>query len=325
MTAWIEHLPLPPLALWLIALVVGLAILVKASDGFTVAAERLGRSLGLPPFVVGVTILAVGTSLPELVASLLAVIRGASDIVAGNVVGSNITNILLIMGLTGVVTGHLKMHRELLNVDLPFLAGSAFLLATAFWDGVVGMAEGVLLLAGLGLYLHYVLRQGRLPKGERDDRDADGQRIKRLGPALTLMVTALLIWLGAEATVSAVIELAELLEIGREVLAASAVALGTSLPEIMVCLAASRRGQGELAVGNVLGSNVFNAFAVVGASALVGPLQVPASILDFALPVMLIATLLAFIMIMEKELTLWEGWLLLLFYVFFLGALFNLL
>jgi cation:H+ antiporter len=103
------------------------------------------------------------------------------------------------------------------------------------------------------------------------------------------------------------------------------VAFGTSLPEVAVTIAAARRGRPELAVGNVLGSNVFNAFAVTGVGALVGPLRVPDSLLEFALPLMLIATLLSFFMIMEKEMTKWEGWLSLLFYVFFLGTLFNLL
>ena len=325
MTAWVELIPLPPLVLWLSALVIGLAVLVKASEWFTTAADQLGRSFGLPPFVIGVTIMAVGTSLPELISSVLAVLHDASEIVAGNVVGSNIANILLIMGLTGVVTGHLKLKHELVNVDLPFLAGSAFMLAAVLWNGEVSFGEGVLSLAGLALYLHYALKKQRLPVDERDDLDPDGQRIGRGLPGLIVIGSAGLIWFGAEMTVSAVIGLSDVLAIGREVIAASAVAFGTSLPEVMVSLTASRRGKGELAIGNVLGSNVFNAFAVIGVSALVGPLAVPASILDFALPLMLVATFLAFVMVMEKDLTLWEGWLLLLFYVYFIGALFGLL
>lgn len=325
MTAWIQQLPLPPLALWSLVLVVGLAVLVKAADWFTDASDRLGRSFGLSPFVVGVTIMAVGTSLPELVSSILAVLRDAPEIVAGNVVGSNITNLLLIMGITGVAVGHLRMTHEIIHVDLPFLAGSAFLLAAFLWDGEVSLGEGILALLGLALYLHYALKNHRVPKDERDDRDGDGRRIGRLVPSLVVLAAALLIWLGAELTVAAVIQLSDLLVIGREVIAASAVALGTSLPEVMVAIAASRMGKGELAIGNVLGSNVFNSFAVIGVSALFGTLIVPASILQFALPLMVAATVLAVFMVMEKELTLWEGWLLLLFYVFYLGALFGLL
>lgn len=321
MSEWIHVSPLPPLWSWLLVLVVGLVVLVKASDAFTAAADHLGRSFGLPAFVVGVTIVAVGTSLPELITSVLAVLRGASEIVAGNVVGSNVTNLLLIMGLVGVLAGRLRLVHEVVNVDLPFLAGSAFLLAVFLWDGTVSLGEALLALAALALYLHYALKSGRTPAGERDQTAKDG----RLRSLLIIVAGALFIWLGAEATVTSVIELAAILEIGREVIAASAVALGTSLPEVTVSIAATRRGRGELAIGNVLGSNVFNAFAVIGISGLFGPLTVPDSIVTFGVPMMVIATLLAFFMIMEKELTLWEGWLLLLFYVYFLGALLGVL
>lgn len=325
MTAWIELLPVPPLILWSATLIVGLGVLVKAADWFTAAADQLGRSFGLSPFVVGITIMAIGTSLPELVSSVLAVLRGAPEIVAGNVVGSNITNLMLIMGITGVTVGHLRMTHEVVHVDLPFLAGSAFLLAAILWNGEVSLGEGLLSLIGLALYLHYALKNQRVPKDERDDRHEDGRRIGRVRPSLVVLATAVLIWLGAELTVAAVVELSAILAIGTEVIAASAVALGTSLPEVMVAIAASRMGKGELAIGNVLGSNVFNAFAVIGVSALFGTLVVPASILDFALPLMVAATVLIVFMVMEKELTLWEGWLLLLFYVYYLGALFGFL
>jgi cation:H+ antiporter len=316
---------LPPLLVWSCVLLVSLAVLLKASDWFTTAAERIGYGFGLPGFLVGVTIVAFGTSLPELVSSVLAVLRGASEIVAGNVVGSNVANLLLILGLAAVLGGHFRVRYELINVDLPFLAGSAFFLALVLWSGEVSRAEGVLCLCGMGLYLWYALAR-RPPPAEPDERELEIARHPRwLRSWLIVLACALLIWLGADWTVRAVVEISGLIGVGAEVIAASAVALGTSLPEVAVTLAAVRRGQPELAVGNVLGSNVFNAFGVIGVSALVGPLAVPDSLLAFALPLMVIATLLAFFMIMEKEMTKWEGWLSLLFYVFFLGTLFNLL
>lgn len=307
-------------------LLVSLAVLLKASDWFTTAAERIGYGFGLPGFLVGVTIVATGTSLPELVSSVLAVLRGASEIVAGNVVGSNIANLLLILGLSAILGGHFRVRYELINVDLPFLAGSAFFLALVLWSGEVSRAEGALCLSGFGLYLWYALARQPPAAGEHDAHERELARDPRwLRSSLVLLVCAGLIYLGADWTVRAVIELAGLLEIGAEVIAASAVALGTSLPEVAVTITAARRGRPELAIGNVLGSNVFNAFAVTGTSALVGPLLVPDSLLAFAVPLMVIATLLGFFMIMEKEMTKWEGWLLFLFYVFFLGTLFNLL
>ena len=187
-------------------------------------------------------------------------------------------------------------------------------------------SEGVLSLCGLGLYVWYALT-GKAPiERELDGREsAIAAEPRWLRSTLVLIGAAGLIYLGADWTVEAVVRISGLVGIGAEVIAASAVALGTSLPEVAVTVAAARRGRPELAIGNVLGSNVFNAFAVIGASALVGPLAVPPSIVNFGLPVMIIATLLAFFMIMEKEMTKWEGWLSLLFYVYFLGALFDLL
>jgi cation:H+ antiporter len=313
----------PPLLLWSLMLVVSLAILTKASDWFTAAAERVGLALGMPAFMVGATIVALGTSLPELVAAVLAVLRGASEIVAGNVVGSNIANLLLVLGLAAVFHGHLRVRFELVNVDLPFLAGSAFFLALVLWDGWVGRAEATLCLAGLAIYLWYALQGRPQVASAPAEEAAQASRLAWVRTCMVLVASAGLIYLGAEFTVRAVVEIAHVAGIGAEVVAASALALGTSLPEVAVTIAAARRGRPEIAVGNVLGSNVFNSFAVVGVSSFVGPLVVPDSIVDFALPVMVIATVLAFFVIMEKEMTKWEGWLMILFYVYFIGALFN--
>jgi cation:H+ antiporter len=270
--------------------------------------------------------------MPELVSSVLAVIRGAPEIVAGNVVGSNIANLLLVLGLAGIIGGHLRVRFQLINVDLPFLAGSAFFLALVLWDGQVGRLEALLCLTGLAIYIWYALCGKPVVDDEPADSGAevededDAQEAPRpawLRTAAFLAGSCALIYVGADFTVRSVIEIAALAGVGAELIAASAIALGTSLPEVAVTVTAARRGRAELAVGNVLGSNVFNSFAVIGVSGLVGVLPVPASIVEFGLPVMLIATLLAFFMVMEREMTKWEGWLLVLFYVYFIGALFN--
>ncbi|MEM7022706.1 MAG: calcium/sodium antiporter [Pseudomonadota bacterium] len=311
------------LLLWCAILVVSLGVLVKGSDWFTSAAERIGLALGMPAFMVGVTIVAVGTSLPEMISSVLAVIRDASEIVAGNVVGSNIANLLLVLALAAIVDGHIRMKFELVNVDLPFLMGSTCFLALVLWDGSVGRFEGIMCLAGLGIYLWYALR-GRPPlEATSPGTPRTEGRVRWVRTSLILVGSAGLIYVGADFTVKSVIEIADIIGIGPELIAASAIALGTSLPEVAVTITAARRGQSEIAVGNVLGSNIFNAFAVVGVSALVGPLTVPQSIVGFALPVLAVATVLAFVMIMEKEITKWEGWLLILFYIYFIGALFG--
>jgi cation:H+ antiporter len=226
--------------------------------------------------------------------------------------------------LAAIVDGHIRVKFELVHVDLPFLAGSAFFLALVLWDGRVGLLEAALSLAGLGIYLWYAVC-GRPPAGTEAAPDPQAPRPAWLRSGAVLAGSAALIYLGADYTVLAAVEIAPHIGMGPELIAASVIALGTSLPELAVTLSAARRGRTELAVGNVLGSNIFNSFAVIGVSGLVGPLAVPSSITGFALPVMVIATLLAFFMIMEKEMTKWEGWLLILFYAYFIGSLLNLM
>jgi cation:H+ antiporter len=277
----------------------------------------------MPAFLVGVTVVAVGTSLPELMSSVLAVVEGAPEMVSGNVVGSNIANLLLVLGLAAVIDGHIRLKFELVNVDLPFLAGSAFLLALVLWDGRVSVPEALLSLAALGIYLWYAACGRQPTEGEVTEKPRERPAWVRIG--LVLVGSAVLIYFGADYTVLAAVEIAGHLGMGPELIAATVIALGTSLPEVAVTLTAARRGQTELAVGNVLGSNVFNSFAVIGVAGLVGPLPVPDSIIDFALPVMVIATVLTFFTIMEKEMTKWEGWLMILFYVYFIGAVLNLM
>ncbi len=307
---------------------IGLAILVKASDWFTDAAVRLGHAFGMPGFLIGATIIALGTSLPELVSSVVAVLENAPEIVAGNVIGSNIANLLLVLGLAGVVTGRLKIAYNVLGVDLPFLLGSALFLGLISWNGWISSGEAVLALAGFAIFFGYALTRqtadGSEELGEQVIEDATGEASK-LYLVGSLTAAAALVYLGAHLTIQSVVATAEIIGIGTDMIAASAVALGTSLPEVAVTLAAIRQGQAELAIGNILGSNIFNSFAVVGVVGLIEPLVVSADLIVFALPMMVVASIMAAFAIMEQELTKWEGWLLLLFYIFFLGSLFGLL
>jgi cation:H+ antiporter len=317
-----------PLVVWITVFVVSLFVLIKASDYFTDSAEKLGLYFGLPDFIVGVTIVAIGTSLPELVSSIFAVLKGSSEIVVGNVVGSNIANIFLILGIAAVMGRKIKVAYELIHVDLPLLIGSAFLLAVTIWDGVFTLPEALLCLSGLVLYFLYTIYTEKKHEDVEIKKEMGDLLKKRREleweTLVVIVVSTFLIYLGAKYTIESVIKLSEILNIGKEIIAISAVALGTSLPELIVTVSVARKGKPEMAVGNVLGSNIFNAFAVMGIPALIGTLIIPHSILAFGLPMMLIATLLYFFMTQDKEITNWEGWLLIIFYVFFIGKLFNL-
>ena len=316
------------LLVWIVVFAASLFVLIKASDYFTDSAEKIGIFLGLPAFIVGVTIVAVGTSLPELVSSVIAVLRNSSEIVIGNVVGSNIANIFLILGIAAIIAGKLKLSYELIHVDLPLLVGSAFLLAVTIWDGVFSMPEALLCIAGLIVYVVYTINTEKEHEDKEMRKEMKRKSKEEYGAGIktwvVLVVSGFFIYLGAKYTIESIIQLSEILQVGKEIIAISAVALGTSLPELIVSISAARNGKHEMAVGNVLGSNIFNSFAVMGIPALFGNIIIPKSILYFGLPMMLLATLLYFFITQEKEITKWEGWMLIIFYAFFIGKVLKL-
>ncbi|WP_203218938.1 calcium/sodium antiporter [Geoglobus acetivorans] len=302
---------------WVAVFVLSIATLIKSSDYFTGSAEKLGTHLGLPHFILGVTVVAIGTSLPELASSVAAMTMGSPEIVAGNVVGSNITNIFLIIGLSGIVGKKITIQYDLLRVDLPLLIASAFMLAILAYDGSFSIADGVISIAGLAVYLGYAAKTA----------NDGGNRSERFGikDAVVLAGSAILLYLSAEYTVKSVVEISHELGMGAEIIAATAVALGTSLPELSVSLVAARRGKSEIAIGNVLGSNIFNSFGVTGISALFGTVIFPEIIRSFALPLMVVATLMYFFMTQDRQMTGWEGAMLLIFYVYYLGRVLGLM
>ncbi len=319
------------LAFWVIIFAVSLLALVKSADWFTEGAEELGVFLGMPSYVVGLTIVAIGTSLPELVSSIFAVAAGSPEIVAGNAVGSNITNICLVLGLAAILGGRLFVSREIVKIDLPMLASSAALLGLTALDGTISRAEGLLLLAGALMYGVYGLRmsrpgpvtQAKIEAAVQEDLRLERGRLRPM-VLFKLIGGAAVLYFSAQYTIKSVIELSALLDVGADVIAISAVALGTSLPELVVSVLAARRGKLEIAIGNVLGSNVFNAFAVVGIPALITPLPVTQPVLTIGLPFMGVATVLYFFMAQDREVTRWEGMPLILLYILFLGMLFKL-
>ena len=307
--------------IWIAVFIVSLSVLIKASDYFTSSAEKIGIFFGIPAFIIGSTIVAFGTSLPELVTSVVAVIKNSSEIVAGNVVGSNIANIFLVLGLVAIINKRITIHFNIIHIDLPFLIGSSFLLALSIWDGLFGRFDTLLFLSALTVFIWYTMTKRE--KKKEDPEEAVKNKGIIIKALIILAVSCLFIYLGAKYTIEAVIKLAEVFNVNKEIIAVSAVALGTSLPEVMVSLSAARKGNAEMAVGNILGSNIFNSFAVMGISALFGPLVIPASILTFALPVMVIATILFYVICHDNKVSLWEGWMLIIFYVFFIGKLFS--
>jgi len=306
------------LILWIIILIVSLFALVKASDYFTESAEKIGVAIGISQFIIGVTIVAIGTSLPELVSSIFAVLQKSTEIVAANVVGSNIANILLIFGVAIIINKRLKFSGPI-NVDLGLLLGSAlFILITAI-DGTFSKIDAIISIIAAIAYMIYATS----PKHKADVPKIKIEKIS-LKINVVLILSAVFIYLGAKYTIEAVIVLSELIGIGKEVIAISVVALGTSLPELAVTISAARKKNFHMAIGNVLGSNIFNSFTVMGISGIIAPLFIPRQIIYVGIPIMIVSTMIYLILVKKNEIRRWEGILLVLFYLLFIGKTFGL-
>jgi len=331
-----------------------LALLVKASDWFIESAEKISLALKIPPFIIGISVVALGTSLPELVSSIIAVINNSSEIVAANVVGSNISNILFVLGIVALMHKRLKLNFRLSFIDIGMIGGSALLLWWALWDRHFSNIETAVFLFGLLSYLYYTIKRGKseqkrlkkeaeqeaeqlvkdrshyyeldeandLLEAKQQPTDTDNHSGKVKGWVIVmLLISSGLIYLSASYNIKSIIKLSELLHIGAEIIALTAVSLGTSLPELFVSISAVRKKNGEMAVGNVLGSNIFNIFGVMGIPALFGKLYIPPIVINFSIPLMLVATALYIFLVIDKDLKRWEGVVLLSFYVLFLGKL----
>ena len=299
--------------LWIIVFVASLFFLVKSADYFTDYCEKLALYLGAPAFIIGVTIAAIGTSLPELITSIFSVIYKHSEIVAGNAIGSNIANILLIVGLCAIISKDIKFEWDLLRVDLPLLIGSAFLISIFIFDGIFTYKEAILCILAYLVYFFYSKEAHKKNKLSIRDKKA----ITPLKTFLFLVSVAAL-YFSSKYLVVSIVELSKAFEIGADVIAATAVAIGTSLPELMVSVFAIKKRDYEIAIGNIIGSNIFNSLLVFGIPGLIGTLVITDYVKYFALPFMLVISLLFFFVSQDKEITKWEGLLFMIFYISFL-------
>ncbi len=311
---------------WSLIFLVALGALIKAANIFTDSAEKIGLHFRIPPFIIGVTIVALGTSLPELATSISAMLHNDSGIVVGDVVGSNIANILLVLAVTAIVGKHLYVDKEIKNVDLPILLGSAILLFIMSLDGKFTYIDGTICLFALGTYILYNIKSHR-KVGDKALKEMSKEKKEKLHIKyyIYLLVTVAAIYLTSEWTIVSIKALSGLLSIGTEVIAASAVALVTSLPELVVSVSAAMKGKADIAIGNITGSNIFNALGVMGIPSFFGVIEIPPEMITFHIPALLFVTILYMFVTMDKEVTQWEGITLLILYVAFMGKTFGLI
>jgi len=299
----------------------GLVALVAGADLLVRGASRLALSFGISPLVVGLTIVAFGTSAPEMAVSAGAVLNGQTGLAMGNVVGSNIFNVLFILGLSALLAP-LVVDRQLIRQEVPIMVGLSALVLWMAMDLGISFADGAVLLGALLAYIVLLYRQGKnAAPSEVSDAllsNAPGL-LSRLPVQLALIVVGLaMLVLGSRWLVDAATTFATMLGVSPLVIGLTIVAAGTSLPEVATSVIAALRGEREIAVGNVLGSGIFNLGAVLGISAMVSGtgLQVPPSLLAFDLPVMLAVAVACLPVLFTGHLIArWEGAVFLGYYV----------
>ncbi|HSR40924.1 MAG TPA: calcium/sodium antiporter [Longimicrobiales bacterium] len=308
----------------------GIVILYFGAEWLVRGSARIAASLGVPPIVVGLTVVSIGTSAPELAVCLLAALRGTPDIAMGNVMGSNLANIGLILGLTAIIRP-LDVAARVVSREVPVMvvitAGLFFLI----WDGHLGRGDGGILLVVLAAYLIFVFRsaatEGPAVVGEFE-RFAEasthvvpGVRMRDIG--LVILGSGCLV-LAGRAIVDSAEYVAAAVGIPPLLISLSVIAIGTSLPELATSLVAATRGEADIAVGNVIGSNVLNIAAILGITGLVRPLDVASSVVRAELPAVLLLSLVVFPVSWSAfRVQRWEGGLLLALYLGLMAWLFQ--
>jgi len=310
--------------------VAGLVLLAGGAELLVRGAAKLALAAGISPLVVGLTVVAYGTSSPEIVVSLQAVWAGQTDLAAGNVVGSNIFNVLAILGVCATLAP-LRVAQQLIRFDVWIMLAASALVVVLGFDGRLGGGDGLIFVGGLGAYTAWTIVQGRREQRPavvaEYERHFQSPREARRSMALNIgfvVVGLALLVLGARWLVGAAVNFATAFGISELVIGLTIVAAGTSLPEVATSIVATIRGERDIAVGNVVGSNVFNILGVLGLSALAASdgLPVGAGLLRFDIPVM-VATALACLPIFftGQRIERWEGVLFLVFYLAYLAYL----
>jgi len=304
--------------LWTVYLAIALFVLVRGADTFVNGATKIGAYFGLSKFAIGVFIVGFGTSLPELASSLAGVLSGAPELVLANVVGSNITNILLIVGVLASIRA-VKISQNLIQTELPIFVIATVHFVASIYDGVIDRIEALLLLATFAAYVWYLFNESK-EEFVGDDVPVRPKSISTPVAFSLLGMGAVLV--GAHYTVEMAVNLAGGLSIPIGLVSIAAIAIGTSLPELFVTLQAARSGESEMAIGNIFGSNAFNILLVAGIPGLFAALPADAVVMELGLPILVAASFILFVSGLARQVMRWEGIMLLIFFMFFLVKLY---
>lgn len=280
----------------------GFVLLVKGADWFVDGASKVAEKFGIPQLVIGLTIVAIGTSLPEAAVSVSAALKGSAEITIGNVVGSNIMNILLILGVTSVIAP-IAVQKSTVRYELPFvILVSVLLMGIGYTDNTVGRVDGLILWALLLCYLGYLLVIAK-KGGNASEEEADEDKPMPVWKMILLIITGgVMIVIGSDVAVDAATALARIFGMSERLIGLTIVAFGTSLPELVTSSTAAVKGKADIAVGNIVGSNIFNILFVVGTSALITPVAYAQNFFVDSIVCIATAALLWILVIKNKRL-----------------------
>jgi cation:H+ antiporter len=294
---------------------IALSVLIIAARFFTNGAEDLGKWLSFPSFVIGVFIVGIGTSLPELISGVLSVSQGVSEILPGNIIGANISNLLLVTGFAVAINRKpISLGSMYIYIDLHFLLGSIFIFCMIAYDGVISMLEAFMGIFVFIVYSIYLIKSGT--------KNEDIVKVKKspfpVRALLILIISGVGIYFGAEYTVQSIQGIARAMSVPESIIALTVLSLGTTLPELAVNITAIKQGKAEMAVGNILGSCIFNTLAIPAIASMVGIITVPKELISFSLPVMAGTGLLFYLLTQDKRISVWEGLMFVMIYVLFI-------
>ncbi len=301
---------------WLAVFTLSLIFLVKSADYLVDSAKQIGLHFSIPRFIIGALIVGIGTSAPELASSIAAVFQGAPEMVVANAIGSNIANVFLIVGITALFAKNIKVTKQLIDIDIPLLLLSVSLFSLIIFDKVVDFYDALFLLAGLLFYLTYVIAS----KEKMNSEESLNINLKK--EFLILIASLVVLAFSAKYLVLSVLKLATILGVSVSVITLIAVAIGTSLPELFVSIASVKKGEADMALGNIFGSNIFNILAVSGIPALFANLPVDGKTFSFAFPILVLSTILFAFSGISKRIHAFEGVFFLIIYAYFVLRLF---
>ena len=299
----------------IIFIVLGVTLVLGGADRLTEGASSLARRMNVPEMIIGLTIVAAGTSAPELFVSLVSALKGTPDMAVGNVVGSNTMNSMLIVGCAAAVAP-MVISRSTVRKDIPFAIGATLLMMALTYDGTLSWVDGVILLAGFAAFMVYTLRQAKAGSSEEETTATN----MKTGKAVLYLIGGLAgLVVGSNVFVDHASNLAFSLGISEAVVGLTVVAGGTSLPELATSVVAARKGQSAIAIGNVIGSNVFNILMILGLTGVICPLEIEGiTLVDQA--VMLVSIVLVWLFSRTRyTVERWEGVLLVCGYAAYLA------